>query len=278
MTRGVVFLTGASTGIGHATALRLANAGYDVIPGLRRDEPLPAPVKTPVLIDLADPDTIGPACKEVLERADGNLVALINNAGINVSGPFETLGLEEWRRQFEVNLFGHVAITSALLPALIENRGRIITVGSIGGRMSLPFLSPYTSSKFAVRGWIDSLRIELAPQGVKAVLIEPGAIATPLWSKGIAAVDAHLADLTEDQTRRYAAQMDGARKAAAMAERHAIAPERCAKVIERALTSPRPKGRYIVGPDAHLQAGIAALPTRALDTVTRLATRQPRGR
>jgi NAD(P)-dependent dehydrogenase (short-subunit alcohol dehydrogenase family) len=278
MSRGVVFITGASTGIGHATALRLANLGYDVIPGLRRNVPLPSPVKEPVLIDLADPDSIGPACKEVIERANGKLVGLINNAGINVSGPFETLDLDEWRRQFEVNLFGHVAITSALLPSLIDSQGRIITVGSIGGRMSLPFLSPYTSSKFAVRGWIDALRIELAPQGVKAVLIEPGAIATPMWSKGNAAVDEHLEGLTEDQKKRYAPQLDGALKAAAMSEKHAIPPERCAKVIEHAMTSRRPKGRYLVGPDAHVQAGIAAMPTRVLDGVTRLAVRQPRGR
>jgi NAD(P)-dependent dehydrogenase (short-subunit alcohol dehydrogenase family) len=278
MNRGVVFITGASTGIGHATALRLANAGYDVIPGLRRNEPLPDPVKPPVLLDLADPDSIAPACTELLERADGKLVGLVNNAGINVSGPFETLPLEEWRRQFEVNLFGHVAITSALLPALLATHGRVITVGSVGGRMSLPFLSPYTASKFAVRGWIDALRIELAPQGVKAILIEPGAIATPLWDKGNADVDAHLDGLTDDQKKRYAVQMDGARKAAAMAERHAIPPERCAKAIEHALTSRRPKGRYLVGPDAHLQASIAAMPTRVLDGATRMATRQPRGR
>lgn len=278
MSRGVVFVTGASTGIGHATALRLAAAGYDVIPGLRRDEPLPDPVQPAVLLDLADPGSIEPACQELLDRADGKLVGLVNNAGINVSGPFETLPLEEWRRQFEVNLFGHVAITSALLPALLATRGRVITVGSIGGRMSLPFLAPYTASKFAVRGWVDSMRIELAPQGVKAILIEPGAIATPLWGKGTADANAHLEGLTAEQKQRYGDQMAGAFKAAAMSEKHAIPPERCAKVIEHALTARRPKGRYVVGPDAHLQAVIAALPTRLLDGATRMATRQPRGR
>jgi NAD(P)-dependent dehydrogenase (short-subunit alcohol dehydrogenase family) len=277
MSRGVVFITGASTGIGHATAMRLATLGYDVIPGLRRDEPLPSPVQAPVLIDLADPDSIAPACAEVLDRANGKLVGLINNAGVNVSGPFETVPLSEWRRQFEVNLFGHIAISTTLLPALLDSLGRLITVGSVGGRMSLPFLSPYTSSKFAVRGWMDALRIELAPQGVKAILIEPGAIATPMWSKGNAAVDEHLEGLTDDQKRRYATQLDGALKAAAMSEKHAISPERCAKAIEHAMTAKRPHGRYLVGPDAHLQAGIAAMPTRILDTATRLAVRQPRG-
>jgi NAD(P)-dependent dehydrogenase (short-subunit alcohol dehydrogenase family) len=274
MSRGVVFITGASTGIGRATAVRLAGAGFDVIPGLRRDEPLPAPVQAPVLVDLADPDSIGPACEQVLERAGSRLAAVVNNAGMNVNGPFEAIPMADWREQFEVNLFSHVAITSALLPALLESRGRIVTTGSIGGRMSLPFLAPYSASKFAVRGWMDSLRVELAPHGVKAVLIEPGAIDTPLWGKGNAAADERIEGLPEQLQRRYGTQMVGARKAAAMAERHAIPPERCAKVIEHALTARHPKGRYLVGPDARLQAGISVLPTRALDAVTRLATRQ----
>jgi NAD(P)-dependent dehydrogenase (short-subunit alcohol dehydrogenase family) len=265
MSRGVVFLTGASTGIGYATALRLANAGYDVIPGLRRDEPLPHPVTAPVLIDLADPDSIAPACKEVLERAKGKLVAVINNAGININGPFEAIDLAAWRDQFEVNLFGHIATTLALLPALLETRGRVITVGSIGGRMSVPFLSPYSASKAAVQAWMDAIRIELAPHGVKAILIEPGAIATPMWTKGNAAADAQIDALSDDHKRRYATQIVGARRAASMTERHAIPPERCAEVIERAMAARRPKAHYIVGTDARVQAGVAVLPTAVLD-------------
>jgi NAD(P)-dependent dehydrogenase (short-subunit alcohol dehydrogenase family) len=270
MSRGTIFVTGASTGIGRATALRLAASGFDVIPGLRRNEPLPAPVKAPVLIDLANPDSIGPACAEVLERADGNLVGLVNNAGMNVNGPFETVPLAEWRTQFEVNLFGHLALTLGLLPGLLATHGRVVTVGSIGGRMSVPYLSPYSASKFAVRAWMDALRIELAPQGVKAVLIEPGAIATPLWEKGNSAAASRIDAMTEDQRQRYDRHLTAGLRAAAMSERHAVPAERCAKVIERALTSRAPKGRYLVGPDAHLQAVIAALPTRAHDGVIRL--------
>jgi NAD(P)-dependent dehydrogenase (short-subunit alcohol dehydrogenase family) len=276
MSRGVVFLTGASTGIGYATALRLANAGYDVIPGLRRDEPLPDPVKAPVLIDLADPDSIAPACKEVLERADGKLVAVINNAGINVNGPFEAIDLEAWRHQFEVNLFGHIATTLDLLPALLANGGRVITVGSIGGRLSVPFLSPYSASKSAVQAWMDAIRIELAPQGVKAILIEPGAIATPMWAKGNAAADVQIHALSDDHKRRYATQIEGARRTANMTERHAIPPERCAEVIERALSARRPKAHYIVGTDARVQAGVAVLPTAVLDRVINRIIGTPR--
>lgn len=267
MSKGTVFITGASTGIGHATALRLANAGYTVIPGLRRDEPLPEPVAKPVLLDLANPDSLGPACEEVLSRADGNLVGLVNNAGMNVSGVFEAMALDEWRTQFEVNLFGHLAITQALLPALIASSGRVVTVGSIGGRMSLPYLAPYSASKFAVRAWMDALRGELAPQGVRAILIEPGAIATPLWDKGTTSASARIDGLPPDIKARYQRYMNGALHTAGLAERHAIPADRCAKVIERALTARHPKGRYLVGPDARIQAMIAILPTRVFDGV-----------
>jgi NAD(P)-dependent dehydrogenase (short-subunit alcohol dehydrogenase family) len=273
MSRGTIFITGASTGIGHATAVRLANAGYDVIPGLRRDEPLPAPVLPPVLLDLADRDSIAPACKEVLDRAGGNLVGLVNNAGITVGGLFEGLTMDDWRRQFEVNLFGHIAVTQALLPALIATRGRVVTVGSIGGRISMPILGPYSASKFAVRAWMDAMRLELAPQGVRAALIEPGAIATPIWEKGTSDALDRLAGLPEETLSRYQRQANGALKAARMSGSHAIPPERCAKVIERALTARHPKGHYVVGPDAHLQAVLAAMPTRVLDSVVRVITR-----
>lgn len=265
MSRGTIFITGASTGIGRATALRLANAGYSVIPGLRRDEPLPDPVQKPVLLDLADPESIAPACKEVLDRAGGTLAGLVNNAGMNVSGVFESLSLEEWRSQFEVNLFGHLSVTQTLLPGLLAAKGRVITVGSIGGRMSLPYLAPYSASKFAVRAWMDALRGELGPQGVRAILIEPGAIATPLWQKGTSAAQTQIDALPAEIRTRYERYMKGALRTAAMAERHAIPAERCAKVIERAMTSRHPKGRYLVGPDARLQALIAIMPVRAFD-------------
>jgi NAD(P)-dependent dehydrogenase (short-subunit alcohol dehydrogenase family) len=273
MSRGAIFITGASTGIGRATAIRLANAGYTVIPGLRRDEPLPAPVSAPVLLDLADPTSIAPACKDVLERADGNLVGLVNNAGMSIGGVFEGLTMEDWRGQFEVNLFGHIAITRALFPGLLSNKGRIVTVGSIGGRMSLPYLGPYTASKFAVRGWMDSLRSEISSQGMRAVLIEPGSIATPLWEKGTSDANSRLEGLPDEMRSRYEKHVNGALHMSAVAEKQAIPPDRVAKVIEQALTAQKPKGRYLVGPDAHIQAVVAAMPTRILDGVMKALIR-----
>jgi NAD(P)-dependent dehydrogenase (short-subunit alcohol dehydrogenase family) len=276
MSRGTIFITGASTGIGRAAAERLARAGYDVIPGLRRPDPLPDPVRPPVQIDLADAETIDTACAEVIERANGNLVGLVNNAGFTQSGPFEVLSVEDWRRQFEVNFFGHLAVTRALLPALLHTKGRIITTGSIGGRHAAPFIGPYSASKFAVRGWMDAMRRELAPQGVHAVLLEPGAIDTPIWDKGNAIADDLLARLTPEQQRRYDKQVAGARKTADFAASHAISADHCAKVIERAMTARRPKGHYVVGTDARLQAAIATLPSGLQDAVTRVIVRQPR--
>ncbi|HWB68036.1 MAG TPA: SDR family oxidoreductase [Mycobacteriales bacterium] len=271
MQRGTVFVTGASSGIGRATAERLARDGFDVIPGMRRDEPLPAPVQPPVLIDLADPESIGPACKQVLERANGRLVGVVNNAGINVNGPFETVAVERWREQFEVNLFGHIAVTQALLDALFANHGRIVNVGSIGGRHASPMLAPYNASKFAVHGWTDSMRNELAPHGVKVILVEPGSIATAMWDKGISAAETHLSDnLTDEQKQRYGKQAERAMRTARFAASHAVPADRVAKVIERALTARRPRGRYLVGPDARVQAAIAVAPTPVFDRLTKL--------
>jgi len=272
--RGAVFVTGASTGIGRATAERLARAGYDVIPGLRRPDTLPEPVKEPVTIDLADPDTIGPATQQVLDRANGRLVAVVNNAGYSVSGPCEALEVGDWRAQFEVNLFGHIAITRALLPALLESKGRVINIGSIGGRFASPFIAPYNASKFAVRGWTDSMRIELAPHGVHVVLIEPGSVDTAIWGKGRTQADEQLAKLTPEQQQRYGKQVAGALKLVDYVATHGISPDKCAAVIEQAIGARRPKGRYVVGTDARFQATMSMLPVRLTDRVTQLTLRR----
>lgn len=276
MGKGSILVTGASTGIGRAAVERLADEGYAVIAGVRRDSDAPPEASAHVLLDLADPDTITIACKEVLALADGRLAGLVNNAGINVNGPFEVVPLDEWRRQFEVNLFGQLAVTRELLPALFESRGRIVTVGSIGGRFSAPFLAPYSASKFAVRAWSDAMRIELAPHGVKVVLVEPGAVATEIWGKGNEHADGVVAGMSEQQRLRYGAQITAARKMANFAERNAVPPQTAAKVIAKAMAARNPKARYMVGVDARLQAMVSVLPTRALERTTRLMLRQPK--
>lgn len=274
VSKGAIFITGTSTGIGRAAAERLAKAGYDVFPGLRRPDTLPDPVKEAVTIDLADPTSIERATQEVLERSNGRLVGLVNNAGYSVSGPCEALDIEDWRAQFEVNLFGHVAITRALLPELLKNKGRVINIGSIGGRFASPFIAPYTSSKFAVRGWTDAMRMELAPHGVHVVLIEPGSVDTAIWGKGRAQADELLSKLTPEQQQRYEAQIRGALNLVDYVSTHGIESDKCAAVIERALTTRRPKGRYIVGTDAQMQAKIAMLPVSITDRLTAVMLRR----
>jgi NAD(P)-dependent dehydrogenase (short-subunit alcohol dehydrogenase family) len=276
MSKGTVFVTGGSTGIGRATVDRLAADGYDVVAGVRKETDAPPSASSHVLIDLGEPESVKLAAKEVLARTDGRLAALVNNAGINVNGPFEVLTIDEWRRQMEVNFFGQITLTRELLPAILASRGRIITVGSVGGRFSAPFLGPYSASKFAVRAWMDALRHELGPQGVKAILIEPGAVETAIWGKGNSYADEILETLTDEQKRRYAKQIEGARKVAAMAERNAVPAAKAAGVIARALTASRPHGRYLIGADARVQAVVAALPTKAADRVLRLLLSQPK--
>src|SRR5436305_3142815 len=192
------FVTGGATGFGRATVERLAADGARVVAGVRRPSDVPASASGHVLVDLAEPESVNMAAKDLLEQTDGALAGLVNNAGINVNGPFETLPIEEWRRQMEVNFFGQLILTLELLPAILASRGRIITVGSVGGRFSAPFLGPYSASKFAVRAWMDALRHELSPHGVKAILVEPGAIATPIWAKGNAHADAVLDGMSDE--------------------------------------------------------------------------------
>jgi NAD(P)-dependent dehydrogenase (short-subunit alcohol dehydrogenase family) len=276
MRRGAVFVTGANSGIGLASARRLAAAGFTVVPGARRPESVPDELGKAVAVDLADPASIAPACAEVLDRADGEVAGLVNNAGYTVSGPCEVLDVDDWRAQFEVNLFGHLAVTRELLPALLESRGRIVNVGSVGGRFSAPFVAPYSASKFAVHAWSDAMRVELAPHGVHVCVVEPGAIATPLWAKGQSQADETLNRFSPEQVTRYEQQVAGARKAATLAEKRGISPDHCAKAVEHALTSRRPKGRYLVGVDARVQTAIAMLPARVSDRLIRILLGQPK--
>lgn len=269
-SKGTVFVTGSSSGIGRATVERLAGDGYFTVAGVRKDGDTPEVASANAVLDLSNQDTIGPACDKVLRLADdnGGLVGVVNNAGIIVSGPGELLEIEEWRRQFEVNLFGHLVVSRALLPALADTKGCLVNIGSIGGRISMPFLGPYSASKFAMRAWSDALRFELKPHGVRVVLVEPGAIATPIWSKGNTDADKLEAGLSGEQRARYGLQVTAARNLARFAERNAVSPDEVARVIANALVNPRPGGHYLVGRDAWIQALITLLPTRLADALT----------
>jgi NAD(P)-dependent dehydrogenase (short-subunit alcohol dehydrogenase family) len=265
--RGTVVISGASTGIGRATALHLRGLGFEVLSGVRREADAPEGT-TPVLLDVTDQAAVDALAARV---GDGPLAGLVNNAGIAVGGPVEHLAIDEWRRQFEVNLFGHIAMTRALIPALRAGRGRIVNIGSIGGQSALPFVGPYGASKHALRGFSDSLRLELHDQGIHVALLEPGAIATEMWRKGDEAFEEADAHIPRELLARYRKGLDGARKGAQRAARGASPPATVAGVVEHALTARRPKARYLVGADAHVQVAIERLPAAARDRLMRLA-------
>jgi NAD(P)-dependent dehydrogenase (short-subunit alcohol dehydrogenase family) len=219
-----------------------------------------APTGTRELVfDVTDPVGIERAAAEVEE-----LDALVDNAGIAVAGPLELLPPDELTRQLDVNVVGQLRVTQAFLPALRRSQGRIVLMGSIAGRSSLPFLGAYAMSKFALEAMADALRVELAPWGIGVAIVEPGTIDTPIWSKPQRRVEElppAAAELYGERTRRF-------RKLAAQRSSSRAAPvEIVADAVEHALTAPKPKTRYLVGPDAKRRARLQRLPDRLRDRV-----------
>jgi NAD(P)-dependent dehydrogenase (short-subunit alcohol dehydrogenase family) len=252
-----VLVTGASTGIGAACARRFAELGCRVLAGVRR--PGDAPEGTDeVLLDVTDPAAIAAAALGV-ERLDG----LVNNAGIVVASPLEFLPLDELRHQLEVNVVGQLAVTQAFLPALRRAKGRVVVIGSIAGRSALPFLGAYAMSKHALEAMADALRLELTPDGIHVAIVEPGTIATPIWTKPRPLLET----LPAESTERYGSRMAAFQAVAAKRAAKAAPAETVVRAVEHALTAQSPKARYLVGRDAKLRATIERLPDRLRDRV-----------
>jgi NAD(P)-dependent dehydrogenase (short-subunit alcohol dehydrogenase family) len=270
-----VLITGASTGIGRATALRLDRAGRRVFAGVRRDEDA-ASLRdagserlTPLMLDVTDAVQIAAAAERIgAELGESGLDGLVNNAGIGLLGPLETLPIEDFRRAVEVNLIAQVAVTQALLPQVRAARGRIVFVSSVGGRMAMPFGSPYHAAKFGLEAVADCLRRELRPWGIGVVVIEPGSIATPIWDRAGRAAEEISARVPQAQEALYGTMLERFHAAVERTAGRGISPEKAAETIDRALTSPRPRTRYPVGSDARGQLLAARLlPDRLLDRV-----------
>ncbi|MFF0541801.1 SDR family NAD(P)-dependent oxidoreductase [Nocardia thailandica] len=281
---GAVLVTGASSGLGRAAALHLAARGLRVYAGVRNDTAAGelrtaagGGRLTALRLDVTDADSVAAARDAVAsELGAGSLRGVVNNAGICVSAPVECLALEDLRQQLEVNLVGVVAVTQAFLPLLRAAApagggpaGRLVNVSSGVGRVAGPFLGAYAAAQFAKEGLSDSLRRELAGTGVAVSVIEPGAIATPIWDKVAATADRVLAAAPADVAALYRAPFTRfvARNESA-ARSAATTPGQFARAVEHALTSPRPRTRYRVGRDA-AAASLAArlLPDRLLDRV-----------
>jgi NAD(P)-dependent dehydrogenase (short-subunit alcohol dehydrogenase family) len=268
-----VLITGASSGIGEACAAFLDARGLRVFAGVRKEvdaqrlQSSASDRLTPVLLDIVDGESIARAGEVVRETVgEHGLDGLVNNAGIGVTGPLEFVPMEDLRRQFEVNVFGHVAVTQQLLPMLRAASGRIVNMSSIGGRFAAPFLGPYSMSKFAVEAYSDALRRELSPWGIDVSCVEPGAIATPIWQKSI---DAQAGAPLRARTL-YAPGMDASRRYAERSSRDALPPELVARVVYHALTAPKPRTRYLIGTRAKIAATLTRLlPDRMLDAAIR---------
>jgi NAD(P)-dependent dehydrogenase (short-subunit alcohol dehydrogenase family) len=264
--RGTVVVTGASSGIGEACTLHLERLGFQVFAGVRNaadGERLRSESSgnvTPISIDVTDQETIRTAAARVAEAAgDGGLAGLVNNAGVAISGPLEFIPIDELRRQLEVNLVGQVAVTQAFLALLRKGRGRVVNISSIGGRIALPFAGPYAASKFGIEAISDSLRRELRPWGIEVSVIEPGSVATKIWEKGTAKARELSENLPPEGLELYGGAIQKMQKLAAETAARGIPPEEVAKDVAHALTSPKPKTRYLVGRDAKMRARVSGL-------------------
>jgi NAD(P)-dependent dehydrogenase (short-subunit alcohol dehydrogenase family) len=277
-TQEIAVITGASTGIGAATARELARHGFHVLAGVRRDRDADAirgPGIEPLIIDITNSGHIRALATRVHGDPQGRAVrALVNNAGIGVNVPVEAFAIDQWRRLFEVNFFGHVAVTQALLPALIRSKGRVVNISSVGGRIAMATYGPYAATKFALEAVSDSLRRELAPSGVRVVVVEPGAVRTEMPGRAMATAHDLASTMTPEQSQRYGGLVHAVTAQTASHTNSGLHPDAAAKVIARAITARKPRTRYTVGRDAALITRLTRiLSDRTLDRALAAALR-----
>lgn len=278
-----VLVTGASSGIGRATALRLAARGCHVYAGIRRPADGAALAKaadgelTPLLLDITDPAQIAAATEAIGGHVgDTGLAAMVNNAGIGVFGPLELIGIDQFRRQLDVNVTGQLAVTQAVLPMLRRARGRVVMIGSIGTRFTPPFIGPLAASKSTLVTLSTALRQELAPFDIRVVVVEPGSIRSEAVGK------------LDDDARRVLSQASPAGQALyqdaflnlvsffSALHHKGSPPEEVARAVDRALTSRRPRASYLAGKNARRMAFAAAvLPPLVQDALRCKLARQP---
>ncbi|MEJ7750588.1 MAG: oxidoreductase [Thermoleophilaceae bacterium] len=275
-----VLITGCSTGIGRATAERLASAGFTVYATARKLEAisdLEAKGCRTLALDVTDEDSMRAAVTTV-EEAEGAVGVLVNNAGYSQSGAVESIDIDEIRAQFETNVFGLVRMSQLVLPAMrAQSYGRIVNVGSMGGKLTFPGGGIYHSTKYAVEAISDAMRFEVAGFGVQVVLIEPGLIKTEFASAAVGALNRGTADDGPygQFNQEVAATTVGGYEGPTA--KLGGGPETVAKAIEKAITARRPKARYPVTPLARLLMGQRkVMPDRAWDAFVGTQFKRPR--
>jgi len=277
-------VTGASSGIGRATVLRLADAGWHVYAGVRRADDGKALIRasgpdniTPLIMDVTKPEQII-AGAETVEQHVGpaGLNALVDNAGIGVAVPMELVEMGALRWQFEVNVFGQIAVTQKFLPLLRRASGHLVVIGSIGDRFTPPFGGPLAASKAAIATMTDAFRQELAPWGIRVVLVEPASIHTDAVDKLERDATSAANEFPPDGRELYRESYLGMVGTALKRESKGSSPDVVADKILEVLKKSRPRARYLVGKDATLMANLVRfVPTRMLDRMRRKIFRLP---
>lgn len=265
-----VLISGASTGMGAATARELVRRGYHVLAGVRRDSDADALRTTnlePVILDITNPEQIEAVAHRIADDpARRPLRAVINNAGIAINAPVELLSMQEWRQQFEVNFFGHVALTQAVLPALHASSGRVVNISSVGGKVAMPTYGAYAGAKFAMEAMSDALRRELAPHGVQVVVVEPGGVSTEMTGHGIERANDTLTAMSPAERDRYGALMHAIISQATAFTKSGLPAQAAGRLIADAATVRRPRIRYTIGRDAAVLTRLSrVLSDRVLD-------------
>ncbi|MGX5682471.1 SDR family NAD(P)-dependent oxidoreductase [Schumannella luteola] len=278
-SRGLALITGTSSGIGRATAQRLAADGFHVLAGVRSvadAQAVSGESIEGIILDVTNDEHIAAVAARVADDPAGRpLRVLVNNAGIAINAPVEVLTLADWRRQFDVSLFGQIALTRALLPTLLSTRGRILNVTSVGGRIAMANYGAYSAAKFGLEAVSDSLRREVSDFGVEVVKITPGAVSTHLTASGLAASERIGATMTVEQHGRYDELIAAFTAQAEGFARDGVSPDRAAEVISRAASARRPKTRYTVGRDGAMFTAMSRIATdRFLDRVLRSQNRR----
>jgi short-subunit dehydrogenase len=266
VTRSVV-VTGSSTGIGWGISKILIKKGIRVFGSVRKQadaDRLQAEFGTnfvPLMFDVTDSHAVIEGAKKVASMLEGQpLLGLVNNAGIAIAGPLLYLDIDEFRHQLEVNVTGQLIVTQAFAPLLTsqmehgETPGRIVMISSVGGKNASPFVGPYNASKFALEGFSESLRRELLLLGIDVIVVAPGAVATPIWDK------AEQVDVTP-----YAAPLAAIRNYMLVSGRKGLKPEKLGQAVLHALTTRKPKTRYIVTPEPLQNFLVNNLPKRMVD-------------
>jgi NAD(P)-dependent dehydrogenase (short-subunit alcohol dehydrogenase family) len=273
-----VLVTGAGRGIGQSIVEHLAARGWDVIAGVR-NEPDAAVVTalnpqriSSVILDVTDAAHISTLNESLPERLD----AIVNNAGVVVSGPMETVTPDEWRKQLDVNVVGQLAVTQVVLPRLRRSRGRVVFISSVNGRLSMPLIGAYCASKFALEAAADALRMELRPWHIGVAIVEPAQTDTDMWRTADDMVKQTEATLTAEQRDLYATHIAGMKKMIPLSQKLAVPTDKVSAVVEEALTARRPRARYVVGVGPKLQVTLMTnLPAAVRDRVLRRVSGQP---